>query len=50
MLKWIDTLVNFNEVKIFPFLNPNLPEFFDPPNPENVSSHQSNSNENTALL
>ena len=45
-------MVNFNEVKIFPFLNPYqyLPEFSDPPNPENVRSHSSNSNESTAPL
>ena len=38
---WIDILVKVNEVKIFPSLNP---EISDPPNPENVRSHSSNSN------
>ena len=42
-MKWIDTVVKFNEVKIYAFLNPYLPEYFDPPNPENVRSHSSNS-------
>ena len=40
----IDTLVNV--VKIFPNVNPCLPEFSDPPNLENVRSHSSNSKEN----
>ena len=41
--KGIDTLVKRNEVKMFPFLNPYLPEFSAPPNSENVRSHYSNS-------
>ena len=41
--KGIDTLVKRNEVKIFPFLNPYLPEFSAPLNSENVRSHYSNS-------
>ena len=45
-----DTLVKRNEVKILPFLNPYLPEISDPPNPENVRSHSSNSNENVTPL
>ena len=50
ILKWINTLVNLNEVEIFPFFNPYLPEFSDPLIPENVRSHPSNSNENTTPL
>ena len=46
ILKGIDTLVKLNEVKIFPFLNSYLTEFSDPPNPENLRPHASNSNEN----
>lgn len=30
----IDTFVKLNVVKIFPFLNPYLPEFSDPPIPK----------------
>ena len=50
ILKGIDTLVKFNEVKIFPFLNSYLPDFSDPPNPENLRPHPSNSNENVTPL
>jgi len=39
------SLFKLNVVKIFPFLNPYLPQFSDPPNPENVRFHSSNSNE-----
>ena len=45
-----DTLVKRNEVKIFPFLNPYLPEISDPPNPENVRPHSSNCNKNVTPL
>ena len=45
-----DTLVKRNEVKIFPFLNPYLPEISDPPNPKNVRSYSSNSNKNVTPL
>ena len=34
ILKWIDSLVKLNKVRIFPFLNPYLPEFSDPPIPK----------------
>ena len=46
----IDTFVKLNVVKIVPFLNPYLPEFFDPQNPENVRPHFSNTIENTTPL
>ena len=36
------TLVKLNELPIIAFVNPFLPEFSDPPNPENVRSHSSN--------
>ena len=51
ILQWIDIFFKLSEVKtIFLFLNPYLPEFSDPPNPENVRSHSSNSNENATPL
>ena len=45
-----DTFSKRNEVKIFPFLNPYLPEISDPSNPENVRSHSSNCNKNVTPL
>ena len=42
--------IKLSEVIIFPFLNTYLPEFYDPPTPENLRSHCSNSNENATSL
>jgi len=36
MLKWLYTFVKVNEVKIFPLLNPYLPEFSEFENPERM--------------